>query len=81
MKWKTWMSGAVLLRVAAIAALPIGTAHAADDFGVTRAALDQFARVAAAPDFFGRSAISVNFFTKSMSDSRRGRGKAGKPRK
>lgn len=71
MKWKTWMSGAVLLKFAALAALPMGTARAADLQDVMRAVREVSAQVAVVPDVFGRKAASVNFHTKSMNNGQR----------
>jgi hypothetical protein len=82
MKWKTWMSGAVLLKFAALAALPVGAARAADAQDLMRAVREATTQVAFAPDVFGRKAASVNFHTKAMnSGQRQSRTRGGKTRR
>jgi hypothetical protein len=83
MTFKTFASGAFVLKLAVLAALPIGMARADDGHGAMRVFKEGSAQIVQAAGLFARQSAAAPAFSAKAAggDPRHGRGQAGKHRR
>jgi len=83
MTFKTYASGAFVLKLAVLAALPIGMARADDGHGALRVIREGAAQIVQAAGLFASQSAAPVLLAKGGAggDPRHGRGQAGKHRR